>query len=486
MTSSELTGLSLTEVASAIVAREVSSFEVTRACLGRIERHDAKLNTIAGIDVDAVLAAASQADADLAAGNIRGPLHGVPLAHKDLFCRAGLLSEWGSKMMAGFKPHHTATVLQRLDAAGALDIARLNMVEFALGATGHNKDVGTPRNPWNPAYITGGSSSGSGAAVAARFVYGALGTDTGGSIRHPSFCCGLVGLKPTYGRVSRHGAMPLSFSLDHIGPLTRTVSDCAHILQAIAGLDPMDSTSSHRIVPDFHAYLERGIKGLRIAVPENHFRDAVDPAVQVLLDDSIAVFRQCGAEIVSVTIPKSIELAAPLGVLLLAVEGAASHSRWMRENAAEYGSAQFTRLAPGLYYPASRYLEALNLRTRVLFDFVAAVFESADLLHVPSVPIPVPTIIESDLGGDPRFNEFVGRFPVITGRLTTWACRRSVCRLVWTTVGFRLASNWSVDRSTRPCCCVRDAPTSRRPPGRSWRNRFDVIRAGPRGVTVRP
>ncbi len=410
MTSSELPTQSLTEVAEAIAARKVSAVEVTRACLDRIAQHDAKLNTIARIDGDAALAAASQADTDLAAGNIRGPLHGVPLAHKDLFYRAGQLSEWGASMMAGNKPDRTATVLQRLDAAGALDIARLNMVEFALGATGHNKDVGTPRNPWNPDYITGGSSSGSAAAVAARFVYGALGTDTGGSIRYPSYCCGLVGLKPTYGRVSRHGAMPLSFSLDHIGPLARTVSDCARLLQAIAGSDPMDPTSSRMPVPDYLASLERGIKGLRVAVPENHFQDAVDPDVQPYLDDSIAVFRACGAEIVPVTIPKSFSLAAPLGALLLATEGAASHSRWLRERAAEYGPAQFTRLAPGLYYPATRYLEALNLRTPVLSDFVAAVFDAADLLHVPSVPIPVPTIADSDLGGDPRFSEFVDRF----------------------------------------------------------------------------
>ena len=410
MTESELTDQSLTEIATAIAARKVSAVEVARACLERIERYDVNLNAVAAIDGNAVMAAATQADTDLEAGRVRGPLHGVPLAHKDLFYRSGQLSEWGSKMMAGFRPDHTATVLQRLDAAGALDIARLNMVEFALGATGHNKDVATPRNPWNPDYITGGSSSGSGTAVAARFSYGALGTDTGGSIRFPAYCCGLVGLKPTYGRVSRHGAMPLSFSLDHVGPLTRTVSDCASILQAIAGPDPLDPTTSRMPVPDYLASLERGIKGLRVAIPETHFQDAIDPAVRPFLDESIAVFRACGAEIVPVTLPESIELAAPLGALLLAVEGAASHSNWIRERFGGYGAAQYARMAPGLYYPATRYLEARNLRARVLSDFVAAAFETADLFHAPSVPILVPTIAESDLGGDPRFNEFVGRF----------------------------------------------------------------------------
>jgi aspartyl-tRNA(Asn)/glutamyl-tRNA(Gln) amidotransferase subunit A len=410
MTDSDVTGLSLTEVAKAIAARELSSVEVTRACLARIEEHDDKLNTIAGLDADAALVAASQADDDLAASNARGPLHGVPLAHKDLFFRAGELSEWGSSMMAGYRPNTTATVLTRLDAAGALDIARLNMVEFALGATGHNNDTGTPRNPWNPDYITGGSSSGSGAAVAARFVFGALGTDTGGSIRHPAYCCGLVGLKPTYGRVSRYGAMPLSLSLDHIGPLTRSVSDSALMVQAIAGFDPNDLTSSRMPVPNYLDSLGRSIKGLRIAVPKNHFQDAVDPVVRPFLDESIEVFRACGAEIVPITLPKSFELAAPLGALLLSVEGAARHSKWIRNRFGEYNAAQFNRLAPGFYYPATRYLETLNLRARVLSDFVAEVFDVADLFHAPSVPIPVPTVAESDLGDDPKFNEFVGRF----------------------------------------------------------------------------
>ena len=410
MTNSEITHFTLTEIAHAIAVRDVSSVEVTRACLDRIEQHNDKLNTIAGLDGEAALIAATRADDDLASGNSRGPLHGVPLAHKDLFFRARRLSEWGSSMMTGYRPETTATVLTRLDDAGALDIARLNMVEFALGATGHNNDTGTPRNPWNIDYIPGGSSSGSGSAVAARFVFGALGTDTGGSIRHPAYCCGLVGLKPTYGRVSRYGAMPLSFSLDHIGPLSRTVSDSAHIMQAIAGHDLKDSTTSTLPVPNYLESLGRSIKGLRIAVPNNHFQDAVDPVLRPFLDDSIDVFRACGAEIVHVTLPKSLELAASLGAILLSVEGATRHSKWIREHFGEYNAAQFKRLLPGLYYPATRYLEALNLRTKVVSEFVNAVFDVADLFHAPSVPIPVPTVADSDLANDPNFNDFVGRF----------------------------------------------------------------------------
>ncbi|RMD65400.1 MAG: amidase, partial [Alphaproteobacteria bacterium] len=244
-----LADLGLVEAARGIVARQFSSLELTEACLARIARIGPALNCIAAIDPDAARHAARAADDELAAGRIRGPLHGVPLAHKDMFYRAGRRSACGSRILADFIPEVTAHVLTRLDAAGALDIAQLNMVEFALGTTGHNEITGTPRNPWNPAHIPGGSSSGSAVAVAARLVFAALGSDTGGSIRLPAACCGLIGLKPTYGRVSRFGVMPLSFTLDHIGPLARTVADAAWILQVIAGPDPADPTSSPQPVP---------------------------------------------------------------------------------------------------------------------------------------------------------------------------------------------------------------------------------------------
>ena len=246
----DLAGLSLSEVAAAIATRRISSLEATQACLDALDQAGPALNCVAGVDHEAALAAAAAADEELAAGRVRGPLHGVPLAHKDMFYRAGRPAACGSRILADFVPDHTASVLARLDAAGALDVAQLNMVEFALGTTGHNEITGDVRNPWNPAHIPGGSSSGPGAAVAARAVFGALGSDTGGSIRLPAACCGLVGIKPSYGLVSRHGALPLSFTLDHVGPLTRTVGDCAMLLQAIAGHDPRDPTTAARPVPD--------------------------------------------------------------------------------------------------------------------------------------------------------------------------------------------------------------------------------------------
>lgn len=407
MTGEMLTELTATELAAAIATGKTSSLEATRACLARIEKYDGALGSVAGIDPEAAERAARAADMALAAGKHLGPLHGVPLAHKDMFYRAGRVSACGSRILADFVPDHTATALARLDAAGALDIARLSMVEFALGTTGHNEVAGTPRNPWNRAHITGGSSSGPGAAVAARFVYGALGSDTGGSIRLPAACCGLVGLKPTYGRVSRHGAMPLSFTLDHMGPLTRSVADAALMLQIIAGHDPRDPTSSDRPVPNYTKALSRGVKGLRVATPENYFFDDVTTEVADLTRRSLDVLAILGAEIVSVRLPESINSANALNLLIIAVEGAAVHGRWLRERREDYGRLTHDRLLPGLLYPATRYVEALNLRQTILADLAGSVFARADVLHTPVWTIPVPTIAESDQTAHPRAMEMI-------------------------------------------------------------------------------
>ena len=407
MVDDALAGLTLTELAAAIGARKVSSLEATENCLAGLERHGPALNCVAGIEPEAALEAARAADAELAAGRARGALHGVPLAHKDMFYRAGRVSACGSRILADFVPEVTSTALARLDRAGALDIARLNMVEFALGTTGHNEITGAVRNPWNPAYVTGGSSSGPGAAVAARLVYGALGSDTGGSIRLPAAACGLVGVKPTFGRVSRHGAMPLSFTLDTVGPLARSVADAALILQTIAGPDPNDPTTGAEPVPDYLSDLEAGVRGLRIATPENYFYDPVDAEVAALVRASLEVFAALGAEIVPVEMPASIALGNPLTMLILAVEGAAFHGRWLEQRRADYGRQTLGRLLPGLLYPAKRYVEALSLRRKVVDELRAAVFERADVLHTPVWPFPLPTIEESDLAANPGFTEFI-------------------------------------------------------------------------------
>jgi aspartyl-tRNA(Asn)/glutamyl-tRNA(Gln) amidotransferase subunit A len=401
--------MTLTEAAHAIAAGHVSSAELTAQCLASLAAQGAELNCVAGMDAEKALAAAQAADRQLASGSVRGLLHGVPLAHKDMFYRRGRISGCGSRIRANFIADETSTALEKLDAAGALDIARLNMVEFAYGPTGHNGITGTPRNPHNPAYITGGSSSGPAAAVAAGLIYGSLGSDTGGSIRIPASCCGIVGIKPTYGRVSRAGAMGLSFTLDHIGPLARTVADCALLLRVIAGRDEHDATTSRRPVPDYPALLDQPVKALRIAVPENYFYDPVKPEVRRVVEQTLEVYRRLGAKIVRVTIP-SVELANPMVMLIMAVEAASMHARWLKERPQDYGKQTLGRLMPGLMYPATQYVDALKLRQKVMADFSRGVFEKADVLHLPVIPIEVPTIAESDIAANPGFSEFLLAF----------------------------------------------------------------------------
>lgn len=408
----EIAALGLEGLAEAIRQRQLSSLEVTRVAIDGLQRHGRRLGYVAGMDPEQALADAAAADRRLAATGSVGPLHGVPLAHKDMFYRAGRVSACGSRICADQVRDVTATVLTRLDAAGALDVARLNMVEFALGTTGHNEITGSPGNPWNPAFITGGSSSGSGGAVAAGLLPAALGSDTGGSVRLPATCCGLVGLKPSYGRVSRHGAMVLSWTLDHVGILTRNVRDCALMLQAIAGADPADSTCSARAVPDCLATIEKGVEGLRIGVERDYFYQGVEPAVARHVEASLEVYRALGAEIVPVTMP-GLERANPLTTLIIAVEGASNHAVWLRERREEYGKQTLGRLLAGLTYPATHYLDALKLRHALLQSFEAA-FQQADLIHSPVLPFQVPTIAESDLAANPGFSEYV----VATGHCT--------------------------------------------------------------------
>lgn len=402
MSAEEITALNLSEVAEKISCKEVSSVEVTEAALDRIQRFGKKLHAIVHCDGDAALEAAKQADTELAAGKVRGRLHGVPLAHKDMYYRAGWTAACGSNILADFVPDVTSTAIERLDAAGALDIARLNMVEFAFGPTGHNDLTGTPRNPWNSNYITGGSSSGSGAAVAGRLVYGALGSDTGGSIRLPAQCCGLSGIKGTYGLVSRYGAMPLSFSLDHVGPLTRTVKDSAIILQAIAGRDPNDATTSYRAVPDYLDGIGDGVKGLRIGTPKNHCYDPVEDTVRESLEASLEVYRSLGAEIIPLQ-AEGIELANRFANVVMATEAAAYHSKWIRERPDDYGAQTLSRLLPGLYYSGTRYIEGLNLRSAILSTFCNAVFDKVDVLHAPVIPVEIPRIDDADVGAKPGY-----------------------------------------------------------------------------------
>ncbi len=389
-----LTGLGLCEVAGAIARREVTSVAVTEACLARIGRLADGLNCFLAIEADAALAAAERADAALARGAAVGPLHGVPLAHKDLFYRAGQPATCGSRIRRDFVPSVTATVIERLGQAGAITLGRLTLAEFAMGPTGWNKHFGPTRNPWSLDHVSGGSSSGSAAAVAARLVFGSLGTDTGGSIRVPAAFCGVVGLKPTQGRVSRHGVMPLAHSLDCVGPLARSARDCAHLLSVIAGADRLDPTASHEEVPGYEDRLDGDIRGLRLAVPRTVVEEIAHEDIRQALASSLGVLHDRGAAIVEVPTP-DLSLLNALNAVVFLCEAATIHEKWLRERREDYGPQVRERLLAGLLYPATRYLEALSLRGKMLEEFVACVFGQADVLYLPAIPAGVPTVAEA-------------------------------------------------------------------------------------------
>jgi aspartyl-tRNA(Asn)/glutamyl-tRNA(Gln) amidotransferase subunit A len=390
--------LTLTEAAAAIREHKLSSVEVTRSLLARIERWQPVLNAFVRVEVEEALAAAAAADAAIASGVARGPLHGVPLAHKDMYYVTGKLAECGSKIRNGWVAPATSTAILRLQGAGAIRLGALHMAEFAYGPTGHNEHLGPARNPWDPQRITGGSSSGSAASVAARLTYAALGSDTGGSIRLPAHFCGVTGFKPTYGRVSRANAMPLSFTLDTVGPLALSAEDCALIGSVIAGVDPLDPTTSGTPAWDMAA-TQRTPKGMTIGVPRKFYVDDLEFDVATLLDEVLATFRGLGARVVEVDLPDQTAISAA-ALIVLAVEAASLHAPWLRERAGEYGAQVRNRLQNGLAYSAVEYLEALRWRGPALAAHLAAI-EGIDVVIAPASSAAAPTIDETDVGGGP-------------------------------------------------------------------------------------
>lgn len=402
MSVAELAAHGLAGLAKRLAKGEIGAREATLAVLEGLEGRGRALNAVARLTPEAALAAADKADKARAAGQLLGPLHGVPMAHKDMFHRAGDLGECGSVIMRGRRHEVTATVIRRLDAAGAIDVGRLNMVEFALGITGHNTHTGHPRNPWDPSRITGGSTSGGAAAVAAGLVPATLGSDTGGSIRIPSSLCGLVGIKPTYGRVSRHGCMPLSFSLDHVGPLARSAEDAALLLQVIAGRDPGDPTTSGRPVPDHVAGLARPVRGLRLAVATGGLETPVDPEIGTAVEQGIAVLRGLGLAAAPVTVPSFGMLNALRRVLML-TECAAFHREHAAHRRQDFNPETINRMEPGFALSGVDYLRALSARGPLLEDFCRTVFADADVLALPTSPVPAPAIAATDTSGDARY-----------------------------------------------------------------------------------
>lgn len=412
MSAGEPALLSLTAVAQAIAQKRFSSREVTQSCLERIAQWQPRLNAFMAIEAEDVLRAADAADAALAKGNPKGALHGVPLAHKDMYYDEGRVVTCGSKIRRDFVATSTSSALQRLKDAGSIRLGSLQMAEFAYGPTGHNSHYGAVHNPWHVDHVTGGSSSGSDSAVAARLTFAALGSDTGGSVRMPAHFCGVTGLKTTYGRVSRAGAMPLSQSLDTVGPLARTAEDCALLLGLMAGADPEDPTAVARPLPDYTAATREPIKGLTIGVPSAFYVDDLDPEVAEILDDTIAVLKQEGATIVQVELPDQRQLTAACQ-LVLAVEAAAFHKRWLIERPQDYGAQVLMRLQNGLAIPGVSYLEVMRWRGPALSAYNAAV-AGIDAVIAPVAPVAAPTIAESDVGNSPDAEAVIQRLTRFT------------------------------------------------------------------------
>jgi aspartyl-tRNA(Asn)/glutamyl-tRNA(Gln) amidotransferase subunit A len=401
---SGLADLSMTEAADAVRSGRATSVALLEACWARMEALNPALNATIWTDREGAMASAEAADAAVKNKSKLGVLHGVPMMHKDMYYQAGKLSTCGSALRRDYRPTVTATVIERLAAAGAYTFGGLNMAEFAQNPTGHNKTFGDCHNPWNLPYITGGSSSGSGVSVAARFNYMALGSDTGGSIRLPASANGICGLKPTQTRVSRFGVMPLSFSHDNVGPLARTARDCARVMSVIAGHDPRDPTSAREPVPDYEAALTGDIRGLRIGVPINVFYGGSASEVVAAIDGAGAVLNDRGAIMTRPPLPL-MDAVAAYGGIVSRVEAAAIHAEWMRTDSQAYGAHISGRMYPGYAIPAPYYVEALSRRGPILKAFADEIFSKVDVLLTPTIRTSLPTLAETDIDHGPPGTE---------------------------------------------------------------------------------
>jgi aspartyl-tRNA(Asn)/glutamyl-tRNA(Gln) amidotransferase subunit A len=382
-----------------------TSASLLAAGLLRIDRLDARLNAVLWQRRAWAEGAAAAADQARAEGGALAPLLGVPLAHKDLFGIAGERQTAGSDFWReSHRAATTATVLERLTAAGSFSVAGLHMAEFAQNPTGQNASFGDCINPWREAAISGGSSSGSAVAVAALYCTAALGSDTGGSIRLPAACCGVTGLKPTYGRVSRAGVVPLCASLDCVGPIARTALDCAIMLDAIAGPDPADPTTADLAPPRYEAALTGDLRGQRIGVPENYFCDDAAPEVLAAFHAALGRMQAAGAVLVPLAVPL-LDAIATYGGTMARVEAAALHEGWMRTQPGRYVTHVSARLYPGYAIPATYYVQAVRERPAILTAFVREVFSRVDALATPTLRSRTPTRAETDIDAGPPGSE---------------------------------------------------------------------------------
>ncbi len=411
MNSNDIPFLSATELADLIRTGQVSPVDATEAYLSRIEQVDPSLMSYITVTADQARADARRAEAEIAAGNYRGPLHGVPVAVKDQFCTEGVLTTGGSSILGEYVPDYDAAVMARLKDAGAVLLGKLNMSEFAMGDSFHHP-YGRPRNPWDLSRNPGTSSSGSGAATAAFLCATSLGEDTAGSIRGPAAFCGLVGIRPTWGLVSRHGMLASTWSMDAAGPISRTVRDCAVTLQAIAGHDPRDGHTRNAPVPDYLDGIDAGIQGLRVGVISDRVNaDSVEPDIRDSVNSAVARLVELGAEVEDVDIPMMAE-SAVISTTLIYVDATAVHRQGLRDYPERYDYNNRVRLLTGALIPAQAHQKAARLR-HIFRQHILDALERVDVLILPTSSVqatPLPTEVGMARNGKDEFlNMLAGR-----------------------------------------------------------------------------
>lgn len=383
--------LSLGSLANRIRAKQISPVEVTRQILQRIDSVNDQLNAYITVVHEEALSEASRAEKEIIAGNLKGPLHGVPVGLKDIIYTDGVRTTMGSQIFQNYVPDHDATVVEKLREAGAVVVGKLNTHQFAYGPTGDRSYFGPVRNPYDTTKVSGGSSSGSGAAVASSLCYAALGTDTGGSVRIPASCCGVVGMKPTFGRISKYGIFPLSWTLDHVGPMTRTVEDNAIVLGALAGHDTRDPCSVRKETEDFTRYLDQGIRGSVVGVPSSFYFENVEEEVQTIVNEAIEVLHELGAEMREVDIPHGEKILAAQRVVL-ASEAFAVHEQRLRDQPEQFEEEVKDRLLTGKATSAYEYIQARQVKQLAVQAYGQAL-EEADILVSPTIRV-LPTDID--------------------------------------------------------------------------------------------
>jgi aspartyl-tRNA(Asn)/glutamyl-tRNA(Gln) amidotransferase subunit A len=389
----EICYMSAGDLSKLVQNKEISPVEIIEAHLTRIDATEPVLNSFITLLADEARGAALQAEKDIQSGRYKGPLHGIPVALKDLYNTGGVRTTSGSRIFDNFIPTEDCTVAAKFQQAGAILVGKLNMHPFAYGPTGENLDYGHMHNPWNPDMVTGGSSGGSGSAAAAGQCTITTGSDTGGSIRIPAALCGIVGLKPTYGLVSRHGLTALSWSLDHPGPMTRTVEDAAITMNVIAGHDPKDVASAKVDIPDYTSALSGDIKGLRIGIVKEYFETPLDPQVRKAVMDAIGLLESMGAEVKEVSYPMFNQSQAISSTVLMS-EATAYHRDLLEKDGHQIYEPVRQRLEAGLFISAAEYLRAQQART--IFDNQGRrLLDDVDLLAGPTEPVTAPRIMAS-------------------------------------------------------------------------------------------